>query len=123
MDGIVQELYVNLPWGSLLAAVAGANNVGLANLRRICASTALMRVTVALDPQRDATAIQRLQLPVFSLEHIDANLSAIYRDAGFELVERNVWTGAQRGELQTSWAKRLSVNTKREVVSLTARAV
>ena len=81
-----------------------------------------MRVTIALDPERDATAIQRLQLPALSLDYIDGPLAETYRNLGFELVESNVGRGAEPGKLQTSWAKRLSVNTKRKVVSLVVQA-
>lgn len=85
LDGIVEELHVNLPWGSLLAAVAGTNDLGLTNLRRICANSAVMRVTVALDSQQDASAIQRLQLPALSLEYIDGTLNTIYRASGIRV--------------------------------------
>jgi 16S rRNA (adenine(1408)-N(1))-methyltransferase len=123
LDGLIEELYVNLPWGSLLAAVAGTNDVGLTNLRRICVSGAIMRVNLALDVERDVTVIKRWRLPAFSIEYIDATLTGVYRNSGFELVERDVWTGAERGKLQTSWAKRLRLHARREVVSIIARAI
>ncbi|MEK6282576.1 MAG: hypothetical protein AABN95_19625 [Acidobacteriota bacterium] len=122
LDGIVEELLVNLPWGSLLAAIAGTNNPGLISLRRICMVGATMRITTALDRERDATAIGRLQLSPFSLEYIDVTLVAIFRHAGFELVDRSVWRGSLGNELQTSWAKRLRWDARREVVSIVARA-
>ncbi|HKO98187.1 MAG TPA: class I SAM-dependent methyltransferase [Pyrinomonadaceae bacterium] len=48
LDGLVDELHVNLPWGTLLAAIAGTNNQGLTNLRRICATGAVLISVVAI---------------------------------------------------------------------------
>lgn len=123
LNSIASEVCVNFPWGSLLRAVAGGNRIALINLRRICASGALLRVTFGLDPERDRTEIERLDLPTRSSDCTDSTLAGHYRTAGFEIIKRETLGNSDWARLETSWAKRLKENTKRSVVRILARAI
>jgi 16S rRNA (adenine(1408)-N(1))-methyltransferase len=123
LDGVADELHVHFPWGSLLRAVA-AGDVGLLqNLRRICAPEALLEVVLGLDPARDQSEIERLELTPLSLEFIDQQLVPRYLKAGFEITERGVIPAAEWPEFNTSWAKRLHQNDQRPITYLIAHAV
>ncbi len=95
----------------------------LRNLRRICAPGALLEVVLGLDPERDQTEFQRLELVPLTLEHIDAILTPKYAAAGFEITERAILPPAEWPEFNTSWAKRLHQNERRRITYLIARAV
>jgi 16S rRNA (adenine(1408)-N(1))-methyltransferase len=123
LDGIAGALHVNFPWGSLLAAVAGAKDAALKNLRRVCAVGATLRVVLAIDVERDAAEIKRLQLPALSVDYIDSTLVARYRESGFQIVQARALSFAEMADLQTSWAKRLRPNAARAVYSVSARAL
>ena len=123
LDGVADELHVHFPWGSLLRAVAAGDVAALRNLRRICAPGALFEVVLGLDPLRDQSEIQRLELPEVSLEHIDGVLAAQYAAAGFEITEGGVLPASEWPEFETSWAKRLQQNEQRPITYLIARAV
>jgi 16S rRNA (adenine(1408)-N(1))-methyltransferase len=122
LDGVADEVHVHFPWGSLLAAVVNGDPAVLGNLRRICASGALLEVILALDPERDRTEIERLQLQPLSVDHIDSTLAPRYRAAGFDIVDRRVLTPAEAAELNTAWAKRLTSKSGRTVLCIVARA-
>ena len=123
LDGVADELHVHFPWGSLLRAVATGDVGVLGNLRRICSAGALFEIVLGLDPARDQSEIQRLELPVLSLEHIDHMLAPKYAAAGFEVTERGILPAAEWPEFDTSWAKRLQQNEQRPITYLIARAV
>ena len=123
LAGIASEVFVNFPWGSLLRGVAGGNQIALINLRGICSSDALLRVTFGLDPERDRAEIERLELPIFSTEYIDSTLAGHYRTAGFEIIGSETLGTSDWSRLETSWAKRLKENTNRSVVRILARAI
>ena len=123
LDGVADELHVHFPWGSLLRAVATGDVGVLRNLRRICSAGALFEIVLGLDPARDQSEIQRLELPVLSLEHIDHVLAPKYAAAGFEVTERGILPAAEWPEFDTSWAKRLQQNEQRPITYLIARAV
>ena len=123
LDGVADELHVHFPWGSLLRAVATGDVDVLQNLRRICASDALLEVVLGLDPARDQSEIERLELTPLSLEFIDQQLASRYLTAGFEITERGIIPASEWPEFNTSWAKRLHQNDQRVVTYLIARTV
>ena len=123
LDGVTDELHVHFPWGSLLRAVAIGDVAVLQNLRRICAPEALLEVVIGLDPARDHSEIERLEITPLSLEFIDQQLASRYLTAGFKITERGIIPAAKWPEFNTSWAKRLQQNDQRPIAYLIARAV
>jgi 16S rRNA (adenine(1408)-N(1))-methyltransferase len=123
LDGVADELHVHFPWGSLLRAVAIGDVAVLRNLRRLCSPGALFEIVLGLDPLRDQSEIQRLELPQMSLEHIDQVLAPEYATAGFEITERGILPASGWPEFETSWAKRLHQNEQRQITYVIARAV
>jgi 16S rRNA (adenine(1408)-N(1))-methyltransferase len=114
LDGVANEVHVHFPWGSLLRAVASGDLEVMRNLRRICADGAMLEVVIAIDPVRDQTEIERLQIkPQF----IDEVLVENYKAARFEIIETGLRVSSE--SLDTSWAKRL----QRQVTFIIARAV
>ena len=123
LDGVANEVHVHFPWGSLLGAVATGDSVVLGNLRRVCASGAWLEVIIGNDPERDRAEMERLGLPSPSISYVDSVLTPIYREAGFEVIERGVLTESEWEKVETSWAKRLRGNVNRSVFYIIAQAV
>ena len=122
LDGVADELHVHFPWGSLLRAIATGEAQVLQNLRRICSTGALLEVVIGLDLTRDQSEIERLGLTPLTLEFIDKELIPKYTAAGFETIERGILSASEWPELNTSWAKRLQGNERRNITYLLARA-
>jgi 16S rRNA (adenine(1408)-N(1))-methyltransferase len=122
LDGVADEIHAHFPWGSLLRALALGDESVLLNLRRVCASGAWLEVVIALDPERDRTEIERLELSQLSLEFLETSLIPRYRTAGFEVVEYGSLSPSEWPHLQTSWAKRLN-GAARPPTYLIARAI
>jgi 16S rRNA (adenine(1408)-N(1))-methyltransferase len=122
LDGVANEMHVHFPWGSLLRAVATGDVEVMRNLRRICTDGALLEVVIGIDPVRDRSEIERLDLPPLSLNFIDNLLVPKYAAAGFEIIERGILAPSEWAHLETSWAKRLQSNEQRTISYLVARA-
>ena len=122
LDGVASEVYVNFPWGSLLAAVTGIELEALKNIRRICVPVGLLRIVVAFDEVRDRTEIERLQLPALSQEFVATTLAAHYVAVGFEIVEWDVGR-IDEVNVETSWSRRLRANKNRSLVRVLARVL
>jgi 16S rRNA (adenine(1408)-N(1))-methyltransferase len=123
LDAIADEIHIHFPWGSLLRAVAAGEPVILSNLRRICAPDCLLEIVIGLDAERDRTEIERLGLPALSNEYLQTVLQDRYRAAGFDVLETGALSQSDWARLQTSWARKLMGNSRREVAYLIARAV
>ena len=120
--GVADEVHIHFPWGSLLGAVATGDPSTLQNLRRICVPGALLEVVIGLDPERDRTEIERLDLQPVTPSFVDSVLTPKYRQAGFEVVETGSLTSPEWGHLRTSWAKRLQGGGNRTASYIIARA-
>jgi len=116
---VADEIFVNFPWGSLLRAVAGGDEIVLASLRRISAPDARLRVLFTIDPERDRSEIERLGLPPVDEDYLKAVLPRRYAAAGFANVNAETLS-ALPPELQTSWAKRLRTSSKRQLIQIVA---
>jgi 16S rRNA (adenine(1408)-N(1))-methyltransferase len=123
LNGVANEVHVHFPWGSLLRAVATGDVALLQNLRRICADDALLEVVIGIDPERDKSELERLDVQTLTLEIIDAVLVPNYTAAGLEIIERGIIAAFEWPALETSWAKRLQGNEQRPITYLIARAV
>ena len=122
LNGVADEIHVHFPWGSLLGAVATGEETILRNLRRVCASEALLEVVIGVDPERDRAEIERLGLVPLTREFIQTTLIPKYKAAGLQIVEYGEVAAPDWARLKTSWAKRLQGNAARSVVYLIAQA-
>ena len=123
LDGVADEIHVHFPWGSLLRALLIGDQAVLGSLRRVCSASALLEVIIALDPKRDRSELERLQVRQFSLDHVDSVLVPKYRSAGFEIMERGERLPSEWPDLQSSWAKRLGHSPGRSLIYIIARAI
>ena len=122
LDGVADEVHVHFPWGSLLSVVASGDENGLRNLRRVCAPDGVLEIIIGLDPERDASEIQRLGIERFSIQDFDQELEPRYRACGFKIIERGVLPRSEWPTLRTTWATRLRSNETRTLVYIIARA-
>jgi len=94
----------------------------LRQIRRVCANDALLEVVLGLDPVRDASEIERLQLQSLTLNMIDTQLTPIYLQAGFEITERGILPAAEWPEFKTTWSKKLHSSPNRSITYFIAQA-
>jgi 16S rRNA (adenine(1408)-N(1))-methyltransferase len=116
LSGSANEIHIHFPWGSLLKAVVCGEENALTSLRRISADDCLLEIIVGIDPIRDKTEVERLGIPVLSGRYIEDSLKQEYEKAGFKMLERGTLSRDKWSRIETSWAKRLSVSEKREVI-------
>lgn len=121
LAGVANEIYINFPWGSLLRAVATADGNVLNSIRRIAAPGCLLRITIGVDPERDQTELNRLNIPEITFDYLESVLLLQYRTAGFSIIEHRELNANEWSRLETSWARRLQPNAGRQVVYFVLR--
>lgn len=112
------EIHIHFPWGSLLRAVAVGETEALASLRRIAAPECVLEIIIGIDEERDRTEVERLALPRLSGEYLQKSLIPKYGQAGFGVLQSGVLNPSEWSRLETSWARRLQSNDKRQCVYL-----
>ena len=123
LDGVADEVHVHFPWGSLLKAVANGELNVLQGIRRICAVDALLEIVIGIDPERDATEIERLGLEQLSEAYIAGVLRNRYLVANLDIIEHGVISNSGASNIKSSWAQRLRGNSNREILFWIARAI
>ena len=114
-NGVVDEIHIHFPWGSLLKAVATADSNVLAALRRIAAPECLLEIVIGIDAVRDKTEIERLDIPELTPVFLHSYLFPKFAAAGFEILDHSKLNPAEWSKLETSWARRLQGGTDRKV--------
>lgn len=122
LDAVADEIHIHFPWGSLLKAVAAADEKVLTSLRRISAPGCLLEIVIGIDADRDKAEIERLDVPDITPIFLHSYLIPKYRSAGFTLLDHGKLDPAEWSNLDTSWAKRLSGNSDRKVTYLVFQA-
>ncbi len=123
LSGVADEIHIHFPWGSLLKAVATADENVLASLHRIAAPDCLLEIVIGIDPERDESEIVRLDIPELSPIFLHAYLIPKFSSAGFELLQHGKLRSADWSRIETSWARKLQRNERRTVFYLTFRKV
>jgi len=123
LNGVADEIHIHFPWGSLLRAVAIADESVLKALRRVAAPECLVEIIIGLDPDRDRQEIERLGLSEFSSDYIFRKLIPVYEGAGFKVIGHGSLSPNEWAKIESSWAKRLQGNQHREVFFLILTAI
>ncbi|MCC7306875.1 MAG: methyltransferase domain-containing protein [Acidobacteria bacterium] len=121
-DGVADEIHIHFPWGSLLKAVATGDEAVLRSLHRIAAPGCLLEVIIGIDPVRDRTELDRLDMPELTSVVMHSYLIPKYISAGFEFVETKQLGPDQWVTLETSWARKLQGGAGRTVTLLLFKA-
>lgn len=122
LDATADEIHIHFPWGSLLRAVATADEKVIASLRRVAASGCLLEIVIGVDPERDKAEIERLDIPELTPIFLHSYLFPKYSKAGFTLLDHGRLNQAEWSRLETSWARKLQGNSDRKVTYLVFRA-
>ncbi len=85
LNGVATEITINLPWGSLLKAVAVPDVGILKGVAKLCRRGATLRVIFGYDLANEKKTIEELGLPLITPDYLDSVVTSAYRDAGFEV--------------------------------------
>ena len=122
LNGSADEIHIHFPWGSLLKTIALGESEVLAALHRLAAPGCLLETIIGIDEERDKTEIRRLGLPRLSGEYLRETLLPKYERAGFAVVKSGMLAPSEWSCIETSWARRLQSNDKRQCLYFVLRA-
>jgi 16S rRNA (adenine(1408)-N(1))-methyltransferase len=118
LDGVADEIHIHFPWGSLLHAVATADEQVLASLHRIAAPGCLLEIVIGIDPERDRGETERLDIPELTPVFLYSYLFPRFRSVGFDLIASRTLDASEWSRIETSWARKLQATSGRKVFYL-----
>ncbi|MBS0286069.1 MAG: class I SAM-dependent methyltransferase [Proteobacteria bacterium] len=122
LNGVATEITINLPWGSLLKAVATPDLAILKGIAKLCKTGANLRVIFGYDLANEKKTIEELGLPLITSAYLDNTLTCAYREAGFDIT----WCYLSQDELKqlpTAWAKKLAYGKERQFIQIQGKYV
>lgn len=122
LSGLANQIHIIFPWGSLLHAVATADETVIRDLRCIAAPDCALEIILGIDAERDKTEIQRLGIPALTENYFRTTLIPAYRALGFGYLRHHYLGADEWRKIETSWAKKLLGGSGRTVTRLLFRA-
>jgi len=118
LTGIADQLTVNYPWGSLLAAFLLPNTAILQGIVRLAKPGATLNVLLNYSVFEDKSYMERLNLPHFDETDLTARVRPLLREIGIEITSNSVYCG--QPPQWTSWGKRLVAGSSRKTMAIQA---
>ena len=106
INGMVNQIFINFPWGSLLEGIIQADPVFWANVSKILKPAGFVDVIVGYDKQLETKEV--LSLPDLSLDFIKNKLSHKLANLGFSLVKAEKLSSKVLKTYPSTWAKKLA---------------
>jgi hypothetical protein len=94
----------------------------LGGLHQIAAPGAWLEIIMGIDESRDAAEAARLELPPLTEDYVRSTLIPRYEMAGFKVEENGIRSDAEWPHIETTWAKRLRDNSRRQLLFIIAKA-
>lgn len=119
LNGLISEVTILFPWGSLLKAVASGHEHFLQNLKRVMVKNATVRIVFSLEDKIEKKVMADLGLSSLNKESLD-RLCLAYARLGFAMK----WRFIAQDELksfESTWAKRLAYGRPRRYVELVGK--
>ena len=107
LNGIADDVSVQLPWGSLLEGIVLARSDVLGGLAALCRPDARLTVTLNGEIWLDSTPARYEHLPVPTPEYVADVVSAGLARVGIRFGEARYASAEAAKSLPTTWARRL----------------
>jgi 16S rRNA (adenine(1408)-N(1))-methyltransferase len=115
---LIDELYINLPWGTLLEKMVKMNELTAGNLSSITKKDGKMEIVFGYVPKFEPSETERLDLPdITEKENLEKILNSFSRY--FEITELRELDKKELGDLETTWAKKLKFGKDRKIHKIT----
>jgi predicted RNA methylase len=108
LRAVADEIFVTLPWGSLMRGIILADDVVLAGLASLAREGASMRIVLNTRIFDDPVPTDVRDLPDVSRQYVEATLAPAYTRHGIEITATRWMDADEVAAIGTTWAKRLS---------------
>ena len=108
LDQIANEIFVNLPWGSLMRGIILADEVVLKGIARIGQPGAALHIVLNTRIFDDPIPLEARDLPELTPDYVRLTLAPAFARAHVKIDEVRYLSPEEVGALETTWAKRLS---------------
>lgn len=121
--GLADEVFVTLPWGSLMRGIILADEVVLRGIASLARGDAALRIVLNTRIFDDPVPIDVRDLPEVTPDYVRDALCVPYGECGIEITQTRWMDADEVAAIGTTWAKRLSHRAPPRSVLIQARVV
>jgi 16S rRNA (adenine(1408)-N(1))-methyltransferase len=121
LSNIADQVFIILPWGSLLEQVVKPTDNFLSNLKNLLKRIGEVAIIFGYSPELEPSETVRLGLKEINKEFVEKEVVPLYTKAGFQCDEVVTANSSLLENLSTSWAKNLQSTKERPLFMLTLR--
>ena len=108
LHAVADEVFVTLPWGSLMRGIIVADDVVIARLASLGRDGASMRIVLNTRIFDDPVPLDVRDLPDVPPQYVEATLAPTYAQHGVQITATRWMDADEVAAIGTTWAKRLS---------------
>ena len=108
LRGVADEIFVTLPWGSLMRGIILADGTVLAGIASLARAGATLRIVLNTRIFDDPVPLDVRDLPDLTPDYVRTALTTAYARHGLDIVETRWMDADEVAAIATTWAKRLS---------------
>jgi 16S rRNA (adenine(1408)-N(1))-methyltransferase len=122
LNGLVSEISIFFPWGSLLKSVVVPDESVLRGFRKICRADAEINIVFGYNHICEPGITAKLDLPILTQDYLHDTVVNTYKRVGFAMKVRQL-EKAEVAKLPTTWAKKLAHGKNREFFELYGKLI
>jgi len=107
LNAVADQVFINLPWGSLLQGIVLGDETTWKNIRNICKPGAIMDILCGYSEQRESAQMEQLGMPPLYEQMIQDEMIPKIQKIGFHAQEVSAITADRLGDYPSTWAKKL----------------
>jgi 16S rRNA (adenine(1408)-N(1))-methyltransferase len=108
LRGVAEEIFVTLPWGSLMRGIILADDAALAGLASLAHEGAALRIVLNTRIFDDPVPLDVRDLPDVTPDYVRETLAPAFARHGIAVMETRFMDADEVAAIETTWAKRLS---------------
>ena len=108
LDRIANQIFVNLPWGSLMRGIILGDDAVLDAVARVARSAATIRIVLNTRIFDDPVPLEARDLPDVTPEYVRDTLAPAFERHRIAIDDARYLAAEEVAALETTWAKRLS---------------
>ena len=118
LEGIADELVINLPWGTLLLAIVKPTPQTLVKLASILKKPGMLTVIFGYDSNLEPSETKRLNLATITEKQITEEIIPSFEEKGFVLQKCATLSPPDLKMLESTWGKKIALRQERPVFML-----
>jgi 16S rRNA (adenine(1408)-N(1))-methyltransferase len=114
-NGIADVVTINLPWGSLLQAIALPNETIITKFSTMLKTNGILKIIFGYTQETEPGEVNRLGLSIIDLNYINKAIGPAFQQQRLKLTNAHLVQKSELKNFESTWSKKLSFGKDRPI--------